>query len=125
MTLKSAAEGTILQLQNMNDDLVFYWVVFSANEKRKKEALASASTFLAGAKKNTVVVKSFRDGYFPYVGADIKDYFETLKKAFSPDLILTHARHDLHQDHRLVSDLTWNTFRDHHDPGIRNRQIRW
>ena len=105
--------GTILQLQKGNSNLAFYWVVFSANEKRKEEALASASEFLAGAKKNTVVVKNFKDGYFPYFGADIKDTFEALKKAFSPDLILTHTRHDLHQDHRLLSDLTWNTFRDH------------
>jgi LmbE family N-acetylglucosaminyl deacetylase len=105
--------GTILQLQERSGNLEFYWVVFSANEKRKEEARASARMFLTGSKKNTVVVKSFKDGYFPYFGADIKDYFETLKKTFTPDLILTHARHDLHQDHRLVSDLTWNTFRDH------------
>ena len=30
-----------------------------------------------------------------------------------PDLVLTHTRDDLHQDHRLVCELTWNTFRDH------------
>jgi len=27
--------------------------------------------------------------------------------------VLTHYRDDRHQDHRLISDLTWNTFRDH------------
>lgn len=105
--------GTILQLQKRNENLVFYWVVFSANEKRKKEAHASAREFLSEAKKSTVVTKNFKDGYFPYFGAEIKEYFETLKKAFSPDLIVTHTRHDLHQDHRLLSELTWNTFRDH------------
>ena len=30
-----------------------------------------------------------------------------------PNLILTHCRGDLHQDHRLTCELTWNTFRDH------------
>ena len=30
-----------------------------------------------------------------------------------PDLILTHRGRDRHQDHRLVSELTWNTFRRH------------
>jgi len=59
------------------------------------------------------VIKEFRDGYFPYSGAEIKDCFEELKRGNPPDLILTHYRNDLHQDHRLVSELTWNTFRDH------------
>jgi len=42
----------------------------------------------------------------------VKDYFETLK-AVAPDLVLTHTDNDRHQDHRLVCELTWNTFRDH------------
>jgi LmbE family N-acetylglucosaminyl deacetylase len=105
--------GSILQLLKNNRNLVFHWVVFSANEKRKKEALASAKAFLKDARSKTVVIKNFRDGYFPFVGAEIKNYFETLKKAFSPDLIFTPCRNDLHQDHRLIAELTWNTFRDH------------
>jgi LmbE family N-acetylglucosaminyl deacetylase len=59
------------------------------------------------------VVKSFRDGFLPYLGPPVKECFEELKKAFTPDVIFTHRRHDLHQDHRLVCELTWNTFRDH------------
>ena len=55
----------------------------------------------------------FRDGFFPYEGAEVKAFFEELKREFSPDLILTHQRHDLHQDHRTTCELTWNTFRDH------------
>ena len=31
----------------------------------------------------------------------------------SPDLIFTHRREDMHQDHRVVAELTWCTFRDH------------
>jgi LmbE family N-acetylglucosaminyl deacetylase len=34
-------------------------------------------------------------------------------KDFAPDLIFTNQRHDLHQDHRMVSELTWNALRDH------------
>ena len=105
--------GTILQLMKSNRNLVFHWVVFSANEKRKKEAQASAKALLKKAKKKDIVIHNFRDGYFPYVGAQIKDSFESLKKTFSPDLIFTPCRSDMHQDHRLVSELTWNTFRDH------------
>ena len=43
----------------------------------------------------------------------MKEFFERLKSEVSPDLILTHRRGDLHQDHRLVAELTWNTFRNH------------
>ena len=58
------------------------------------------------------MIKNFRDGYFPYIGAKIKDQFEELKRQISPDLIFTHYRRDLHQDHRLIEELTWNTFRN-------------
>ena len=105
--------GTILRLLEENPAAEIYWVVLGATGPRKAEALESANIFLAGAKKREVVIKEFRDGYFPHVWAEIKDLFEELKKAFQPDLILTHYRGDLHQDHRLVSELTWNTFRNH------------
>jgi LmbE family N-acetylglucosaminyl deacetylase len=103
--------GTILRWLREHDDLEFYWVVLSSNPKRKKEALKGANAFLQGARKKTVLVEAFRDGFFPYVGGAIKEYFEALKQRVSPDLVLTHYRNDLHQDHRVVSDLTWNTFR--------------
>jgi LmbE family N-acetylglucosaminyl deacetylase len=103
--------GTILRWLEEHPNLEFCWVVFSSTRERKKEALKGAGVFLQGARKKTVRVENFRDGFFPYSGADIKEYFEDLKKQFSPDIVLTHYRDDRHQDHRLVSDLTWNTFR--------------
>lgn len=105
--------GTILRWLQEHADVEVHWVVLSAVGPRAVEAEQSANRFLAGAKKKTIVLKAFRDGYFPYAGADIKLFFEELKSAYAPDLILTHSRHDLHQDHKLVSDLTWNTFRNH------------
>ena len=102
--------GTVLRWLQEDPSLEVYWVVLSSNAERKKEATKSAELFLKGARKKTIVVESFRDGFFPYQGAEIKEYFETFKE-FSPDLILTHFRNDRHQDHRLVSDLAWNTFR--------------
>jgi len=105
--------GTILKLIESDKNIIGYWVVFSAGGKRKKESSKSVDLFLKNAKEKNVVLKDFRDGFFPYIGGEIKEYFETLKRAFSPDLIFTHYRNDLHQDHRLVSELTWNTFRDH------------
>ncbi|MEI2579606.1 PIG-L deacetylase family protein [Scytonema sp. PRP1] len=47
------------------------------------------------------------------IGIEIKEFFEQLKQDYNPDLIFTHSRHDLHQDHRLIYDFTWNTFRNH------------
>lgn len=105
--------GTVLKLVREHKTIEFDWVVLSAIGKRKKEATDSAGAFLTGAARRTVVVKAFRDGYFPYDGGEIKDYFEALKCEVEPDLIFTHHRFDLHQDHRLISELTWNTFRDH------------
>jgi LmbE family N-acetylglucosaminyl deacetylase len=80
---------------------------------RAKEAECSASAFLGQARKKTVVVKSFRDGFLPYIGAPVKEAFEEIKTIFVPDVIFTHFRQDLHQDHRMVCELTWNTFRNH------------
>jgi LmbE family N-acetylglucosaminyl deacetylase len=105
--------GTILRLLAEHPHLDFYWVVLSSTPEREREARRSADLFLKGAQRRTIVVKRFRNSFFPYVGAKIKEYFEELKGEVSPDLILTPGRHDLHQDHRVVSDLTWNTFRDH------------
>jgi len=103
--------GAVLRWLEEHDNLEFYWVVLSSSPERKREALKGASVFLQAARKKTVLVEKFRDGFFPYSGADVKEYIEALKKRFSPDVVLTHYRDDRHQDHRLVSDLTWNTFR--------------
>lgn len=105
--------GTILKLVEQYKNAVFHWIVLSAEGRRKMEAKESANAFLADAKEKTVVIKKFRDCFFPYVGGEIKDYFEKLKRGVNPDIIFTHCRSDLHQDHRVISDLTWNTFRNH------------
>jgi LmbE family N-acetylglucosaminyl deacetylase len=105
--------GTILRMIEQSKKLEFYWLVLSSNLKRAKEAERSANGFLRGARRKTVVVKSFRDGFLPYIGAPVKEIFEEIKKNFFPDVIFTHFRQDLHQDHRMVCELTWNTFRNH------------
>ena len=105
--------GTVLQMTEQSKSLEFYWLVLCANPERTMEAQRSAKAFLARARKKTIVVKPFQDGFLPYLGSPIKECFEELKEAFTPDVIFTHCRHDLHQDHRLMCELTWNTFRDH------------
>jgi LmbE family N-acetylglucosaminyl deacetylase len=105
--------GTILRLLGEFSQARIFWVVFSAPGSRVDEAQNSADLFLTRASEKRVLIKNFRDGYFPYNGAEIKDFFEELKSQVSPDLIFTHYRDDRHQDHRLIEELTWNTFRDH------------
>jgi LmbE family N-acetylglucosaminyl deacetylase len=105
--------GTILALLDQFAEVSVRWVVFSSDETRAQEARKSADAFLARAASRTVIVRDHRDGFFPFLGARIKEEFEALKRDFDPDLVFTHYRDDRHQDHRLVSDLTWNTFRDH------------
>jgi len=105
--------GSIIRLLEEHDDIDVYWMVFSADSMRANEAKISAECFLTNARQKQVVVKNFRDGFFPYIGDQIKECFEKLKSLFAPDIIFTHFRNDLHQDHRLISDLTWNTFRNH------------
>ena len=104
--------GTILRLLSCNHDVKVAWVVFSSGKEREREARKSAELFLEDAKQKEIMVSDFRDGFFPFDGARVKNLFEDLK-GVSPDLIFTHSRQDAHQDHRLIGELTWNTFRNH------------
>ncbi len=105
--------GTILRLLQTAQCRVT-WVVLSATGPRRLEAFASARRFLKGAKSTAIVTKQFKESFFPYHGEAIKEFFERLKRRCAPDLVFTHYRDDLHQDHRIVCELTWNTFRQHH-----------
>ena len=105
--------GSILRILDEYPAVDIYWVVFSANQKRKQEAIESAHAFLKKARSKKIIIKDFRDSFFPYIGSNIKDYFKQLQKDWNGNLIFTHYLYDLHQDHRLLSEMTWNTFRDH------------
>jgi len=104
--------GTLVELSRRHPRLRFVWVVFSGDEVREPETRAAAAALL-GPSALAVDVQRFRGSYFPYVASDIKDAFEALRSRVAPDLILTHYLGDRHQDHRLVAELTWNTFRSH------------
>ena len=105
--------GTILRLLSEHHDVEVHWVVLGSSGERDGEALAGAEKFLAKAKKKEIIIQHFKNSFFPYRGEEIKDFFEKLKEKTSPDIIFTHYRHDLHQDHRVISELTWNTYREH------------
>jgi LmbE family N-acetylglucosaminyl deacetylase len=104
--------GTVLRLVEDGLAASVGWVVLSAAGERAEEAQASAAAFLKQAPEHEVVLRDFRDGFLPYSGFQVKEFFEELKR-FDPDVVLTHRRDDVHQDHRLVGELTWNTFRNH------------
>ena len=104
--------GTILRLIEEYPAVTFYWVVFSAKGVRGTEAKLASESF-GGPHIDRLILKEFPDGFMPYNGAEVKAVFEELKQLVSPDLVFTHQPHDAHQDHRLLSELTWNTFRNH------------
>jgi LmbE family N-acetylglucosaminyl deacetylase len=105
--------ATLLSLMGRGIRLDVHWCVLSSGSEREREARASAADFLSRATSAVIEVMSFRDGFFPQQGEEIKSWFESLKERVAPDVIFTHRRDDAHQDHREVSRLTWNTFRDH------------
>lgn len=104
--------GTILSLLAARADLEIHWVVLSGDTGRVREAQASCDAFCQGARRVHFANGPFRDSYFPYDGGEIKAYFHALSQRVRPDVIFTHCRHDLHQDHRITAELTWNAFRN-------------
>ena len=104
--------GTLLHFRKIFRQLRFHWVVFSASGARGQEATRGAELF-ASSTDTKIVLKNFRDGFLPHNGSDVKDSFEEIKGQVNPDVIFTHWSGDAHQDHRLLCDLTWNTFRNH------------
>lgn len=105
--------GTVLRITEETKNAEICWTVFSGDDKRLNEAKKSAELFLENAHSKEIVVHKFRESYFPFIGDRIKDCLEKLKHGFSPDIIFTHYGHDAHQDHEMISRLTWSTFRDH------------
>jgi LmbE family N-acetylglucosaminyl deacetylase len=111
--IEIGAGATLLSLMDCGVRLDVHWCVLSGGSEREREARASALDFVAHAASAKIEVMTFRDGFFPEQGEQIKSWFETLKGRVEPDVIFTHRRDDAHQDHREVSRLAWNTFRDH------------
>jgi LmbE family N-acetylglucosaminyl deacetylase len=111
--IEIGCSATLLRWVAEHPGLAVTWVVLSAEDAdRAEEARASAAAFTAGAGDVEIVVEAFPERFFPYEGARIKRWFDDLGARLRPDVVLTHRRDDVHQDHRLAADLVWNTFRD-------------
>lgn len=111
--LEIGCGATVLRLIDEMPVIAVRWIVFSGAGPRADEARASAEEILGAVPDRRIEIMGFRDSYFPHVGAAIKDAFEALRQDFDPTLVLTHWRHDAHQDHRVIAELTQNTFRNH------------
>ena len=105
--------ATVLRLAEEYPEAAFHWVVFSSDERRAAETRRAAAMLLPKGRESKLVIKEFRNAFFPYIGIELKEYFEELKRSVVPDAIFTHHRRDLHQDHRTLAELTWNSFRSH------------
>jgi LmbE family N-acetylglucosaminyl deacetylase len=105
--------GTLLSLIKNNANIHIHWHLFTSTPTRKKEAIEGAELFCEGAASVDIEIRSFKDGFLPCEGTEVKNAMEDIKKSVTPDIIFTHNRNDLHQDHIKISDLTWNTFRNH------------
>ena len=110
--LEIGCGGTIIQMAERWPDTKFVWITLSSDPERAEETNTAARQLFGNARNTLIRVERFKGSHFPYDGATLKEFFETLK-VYKPDLIFTHYRSDLHQDHRVVNELTWNTFRDH------------
>lgn len=105
--------GALVELARRFPRAYVRWVIFSGDAIRQSETRAAAIRLLGERAGEPVELRQFRGSYFPSCAGDIKDEFESLKARVFPDLIFTHYFYDRHQDHRLLAELTWNTFRDH------------
>lgn len=105
--------ATIRRLIREYPNLRVHWVVFGSTGVRTEEALKSAEKILDDVEDKKIIIKGFRDSFFPYIGTEVKEFFEEIRGEMDPDIIFTHYGKDLHQDHRLLSELAWNTFRNH------------
>jgi LmbE family N-acetylglucosaminyl deacetylase len=105
--------GSLLHLQE-SASVHIDWVVCSGTQQRGEETRAAMLRLVAPEARGELILGEFRDGFFPSSHAQLKDFIESVKRRLQPpDLILCHEREDRHQDHRMVNELVWNTFRDH------------
>ncbi len=105
--------AALLALQAHQRRLEISWVVVSGPAQRRVEAQRAMTMLVRRAARGTLTCGDFRDGFFPAEYGAIKAFFESLKRLSAPDLIFCHERNDRHQDHRIVNEMVWSTFRDH------------
>lgn len=69
------------------------------------------SMAVLGVPKDNIVFGPFTTRVFPNARQDILEYFLKLRREFEPDLIFTHSKQDVHQDHNTMTDESLRAFR--------------
>lgn len=102
--------GTLLALADAHPDAEFAWVVLTGTGDRAEEARASADSFFGRRRRPTLELAGLADGRLPF-SAEAKEFLADVDRRHAADLVLTHQRDDLHQDHRHCAELALQTFR--------------
>jgi len=105
--------GTLLALQARYPDCRIHWLVLTSIPERRHEALASVRAFVRPRARGVMLIGELEDTLLPSRLAEVKAQFAACKAQVQPSLVFTHCGGDRHQDHDLVSQVTWQTFRDH------------
>src|SRR5262245_27240565 len=61
--------------------------------------------------KEKIILGSITTRVFPDARQEILEYFLQLREDFQPDLIFTHSKQDVHQDHNVMTDEALRAFR--------------
>ena len=70
-----------------------------------------ASMKALGVSGEKIIFGPFVTRVFPDSRQDILEYFLKLRADFKPDLIFTHSKQDVHQDHNTMTDEALRAFR--------------
>ncbi len=105
--------ATLIRLARDYPGIRLVWGIFSGEPAREQESRAAAQRLTADAGSCELRFHAFRDRFFPSQTESLKEAFDALRAAVSPQLVFTHFLDDRHQDHRTIAELTWNTFRAH------------
>ena len=103
--------GTLLRLAREYPQARFVWAIFARDQGREVESRRAAGSLLGTPPK--LCFFDFQPSFFPANFELIKNSFEELKVHLNPCVVFTHCLHDRHQDHALLAQMTWNTFRSH------------
>lgn len=102
--------ATIQKLSEQGSEI--HLCVLTGNETRKKEFEASCLDLKSkGFAIYDFKSFNFKDGALYDNRTEIKSVIQTCYQDKEFDIIFTHSRNDLHQDHRLVAEITLELFR--------------
>lgn len=104
--------ATLVDLCQRYPGITIHAIVFCSDDQREAETRRCMSQLLGDTVNVMLNFANFRDGYLPYMAADVKDFLVATSRGIKPDLVFTHSRQDLHQDHKLVGEITYQVFRD-------------